>query len=451
MKECKYVLAELVAWVDGELSPEVGQRIKSHLETCNDCRRNYEAQAKLTELLRKERKFVPGETVWPKIRQGISTTTGEKVPKEISYRILRITAAAAAFLLVIGIIAALFMAHYLTVSERLPPSTAAQLSILKKGSLLLVVSPAGTNLSENQPLAENAYLPVDKEIVSTAGTLAHISLYQKFNAAKQDTVGNLTLSGASRLKFIKPTYLNLEEGEVEIEISRPLTDGFIVKTPTALVQTSGTRFSLKVNSRITLLVVTEGKVKFSNNEDMVEVTGGWQSVARASEPLLKPIPRSLIPLAQWDLWNEQEPVNKPQIEISLSKLTDTPGTVVFKVRIINTDDQLWFSPFTSDSTYLLLSITNLRSQVFYTRLNVVKDKEYPPEGLKKDNGLITFPKGTAYELECTADDVFKESGTYTLKAVYGAMAKTSAAPPGRIIWKGLVESLPVIDKVSVIP
>lgn len=59
---CRQAVEELWAFLDGELPPEMADRVQRHLEACRECYPHYDFQRAFREMLRaRSRAEIPGD------------------------------------------------------------------------------------------------------------------------------------------------------------------------------------------------------------------------------------------------------------------------------------------------------------------------------------------------------------------------------------------------------
>ncbi|MDH3891746.1 MAG: zf-HC2 domain-containing protein [candidate division Zixibacteria bacterium] len=72
---CQRALSLLDDFLDNELAESVSQEVKSHLDQCGDCRREFEESRRLKELLKQKGTRDPGEDYWLETSQLVLAKT----------------------------------------------------------------------------------------------------------------------------------------------------------------------------------------------------------------------------------------------------------------------------------------------------------------------------------------------------------------------------------------
>lgn len=374
-------------------------------------------------------RFTPSEAVWRALSQRLQARLDAPRPAgvvslpaaSLRRRFILLTSVAAGLLLAFTI----YAGWKLVSSYNIPSDTAAVISKVNGG----VITSCETVLNRSD------IIKFRQPIISSENTQAVLKM----------SCGLIQLSGESHLSFNDKTSLEITKGHLDLDIEIPQPDGFIVKTPSLTARAIGTKFSVKATSELTVLEVTEGVVACYNEAGSVTVTKGYQTIGRLNLAPLAPLPRAILSLSQ--IPTSALPATDPIIQIEPRPVAYQGRPTRLKIKITNTSEQLWFTPFTAETAYLLLNVTNPTGKVFYLRLNLIKDSIRTPAGLVEQNGWFTFPKDTFYEFECPLEGIFKEEGNYILRAVYSTVAASSSSPK-HTVWQGLVQSIPVRLEVT---
>ena len=97
--EKRHVDDKLQAWLDGELSENEGEKIRSHVDSCAQCSRALRETEATLEALRKYEDAVPLRPMWPAVRAGMAAAARPRFGLSFGF----VTSAAAAAGLIIGI------------------------------------------------------------------------------------------------------------------------------------------------------------------------------------------------------------------------------------------------------------------------------------------------------------------------------------------------------------
>lgn len=420
--KCKQVQNDLVALLKGEINETDAKLMQEHLAQCSICQKEKQAVNQLLNLVKTADRIEPAEHVWTGLKDRIKQAEAFP-PKPVRIRwLVRGVAAAIIIALLLGAFI-LVRGNFLTQHPH-QRYVAEITSIIGEGTMAEAESlPLTGFVNIDKPLAIPANLEVAMDLISSG----------------QGSYGSLTIKGPARLEFKGHKHLMLEQGEARLKLTKA-QKGWLIQTSHGSVKTLGTSFTVKATPVNTVVVVTEGKVKFYNRAGSVIVASGFQSYVREQQKPVHPIPLDTVPLVNCTR-TDVLPVTPPLIKLIPERTVFKAGEVVhLKWQITNRDEDLWFSPFLKGSAYLFLNVTNPQGKMFYARFDPAEARVKLPVGFREEAGLVSFPRQATYEITCRLKDVFGAPGKYQLVGVYGAAPRILS---NLKVWCGLIESEPI--------
>jgi len=118
----------------------------------------------------------------------------------------------------------------------------------------------------------------------------------------EDARVRLTLDQATEIRVVQSRRIDLDKGSVWLRVE-PEGKGFLVKTPNAVIEVTGTRFGVTVDQGQTRVDVAKGTVLVGlpAAKERVELKSGFRLVVKGQD-ILKPMPRELgDALPEWVL------------------------------------------------------------------------------------------------------------------------------------------------------
>ena len=300
--DCGWVKQHVERVLDGEYSPEVGERLSEHLRECPDC-------ARVVRAAEEEERVLQAASSWPELPRDLTPAVMAGLPARMPRPPTRMQRAFRIVLPVVGVAAAVVMVCTLRFPRGRegagvrsdaalhhapgPPSVGA---VRRPPASPVATVRVSSGTVEALP-ARGDSRPVEAGVVLGTGAVLRTAT---------DSSVELGFGGAARVKLgsdsearVMSSAVALVAGRLFVWVEEKGTR-FSVTTPQAEAEVRGTEFCVAASTEgRTVLTVVEGVVFFSNEHGAVEVVAGLQSQAEAGSGPTAARPVDVLAVTAW--------------------------------------------------------------------------------------------------------------------------------------------------------